>query len=409
VRVPNVPGLYRHSLNLGYYGIKKVGGKRKEHSLRTKDRKLAERRLKEWLSTLGRVSPGVERLTLHELLQKHEKVQAGKSAKTQATDRSIRNKLRETWPYDFRMKVTDIRASHLNEWLARHEKRLKHTSYNRYAGFLKQLFAIAVDDRIIVESPAEKLRTGWKRPQTPQRHVPTIAQFEALVKSIRTQPYSDTAGEAADFVEFLGLAGVGQAEASNLTWGDIDWQKEQLRFRRRKTQHLFYVPFYHHLKPLLNRLLEKRPRNFTPKTPVFHIKDAKKALASACKRLGFDPPFSQRNLRQSLIQRLWQAGVDVKLIAKWQGHQDGGQLILDTYTETFGSGDQDHVDNQLAKLAPKQELPLPHASIGWVDWKEGRLSYEERQLRLLESFDPDAPRRKGLLVWNERTKTWNGS
>ena len=31
---------------------------------------------------------------------------------------------------------------------------------------------------------------------------------------------------SADFVEFLGLAGLGQAEAAALTWPDIDWQRE---------------------------------------------------------------------------------------------------------------------------------------------------------------------------------------
>jgi site-specific recombinase XerD len=82
------------------------------------------------------------------------------------------------------MRVSEVRTSHLNEWLALHEKRLKHTSYNRYAGFLKQLFAIAVDDRIIAEAPVAKLKTPWKRPQTPQRHVPTIPQFEAIVAHI---------------------------------------------------------------------------------------------------------------------------------------------------------------------------------------------------------------------------------
>jgi len=70
VKVPQVPGLYRHSLNLGYYGIKKLGGKRKEHSLRTTDRKLAERRLKGWLADLGKVDTGLERLTLKELVEK---------------------------------------------------------------------------------------------------------------------------------------------------------------------------------------------------------------------------------------------------------------------------------------------------------------------------------------------------
>ena len=46
MKVPQVPCLYRHSLNLGYYGIKKQSGKRKEHSLRTKDRKLMVLRIK---------------------------------------------------------------------------------------------------------------------------------------------------------------------------------------------------------------------------------------------------------------------------------------------------------------------------------------------------------------------------
>ena len=56
-------------------------------------------------------------------------------------------------------------------------------------------------------------------------------------------------------------------------------------------------------------------------------------------------------IRQCLILRLWKAGVDKKLIAKWQGHQDGGQLIMDTYTEVFGDDDAQYERQQLAKLA----------------------------------------------------------
>jgi len=37
-KIPNFPGLYRHALNDNYYAIKKVAGKRKEHSLETTDR-----------------------------------------------------------------------------------------------------------------------------------------------------------------------------------------------------------------------------------------------------------------------------------------------------------------------------------------------------------------------------------
>jgi integrase len=80
------------------------------------------------------------------------------------------------------------------------------------------------------------------------------------------------------------------------------------------------------------------------------MSDAKKALAGACARLGL-PGFSQRAIRRVLIQRLWKAGVDKKLIAKWQGHSDGGKLILDTYTEAFGSDDDKYEQQELAKIA----------------------------------------------------------
>jgi hypothetical protein len=89
VKVPQISRLYRHVLNRGYYGIKKVGGKRKEHALGTTDRKLAERRLKVWLENSEKIDTSVERLTLQELVEKLQKANAGMTSKTQATDRSI--------------------------------------------------------------------------------------------------------------------------------------------------------------------------------------------------------------------------------------------------------------------------------------------------------------------------------
>ncbi len=82
---------------------------------------------------------------------------------------------------------------------------------------------------------------------------------------------------------------------------------------------------------------------------VFAIKDAKKALHAACERLGY-AHFSQRSIRRFHIGRLWRSGVDRKLISKWQGHRDGGKLIIDTYTEVFGDDDGAYEQQQLAKL-----------------------------------------------------------
>lgn len=180
VKVPQVPCLYRHSLSRTYYGIKKVGGKRKEHSLSTTDRKLAERRLKVWIADLGKVNREVEHLSLREMLELLQKTNQGKAAKTRATDASIIRKLKETWPYDLDMRVGDVRTSHLNEWLALHENRLKNTSYNRYAGFLKQLFAIAG----MIGSSRSHWLTNLKIPWKPHYPVRSYRSLYQLVKLI---------------------------------------------------------------------------------------------------------------------------------------------------------------------------------------------------------------------------------
>ena len=348
-KVPNIPGLYRHTKSGRYYGAKKLHGRRKERSLRTTDRQIAERRLLDWVSNLHRVDCEKERTTFRELIAIFQATNRGKSASTQTTHRSIIKRLNRTWRLGLDIEVREIRPSHLDEWLALQEARLKNTSYNRYAGCLKQMFDIAVNDRIIAKSPFANVTTAWKRPQTPVRLVPTADQFQAIVASIRGQRFTDHAEDSADFVEFLGLAGLGQAEASSLRWGDIDWTNDRFSVRRQKTEALFFVPIYPHLRPLLKRLRTRAGKRISPNRPVFAIKDAKKSLQAACNRLEY-PRFSQRSIRRFHIGRLWRSGVDRKLISKWQGHRDGGKLIMDTYTEVFGDDDSAYEREQLAKL-----------------------------------------------------------
>jgi hypothetical protein len=43
-------------------------------------------------------------------------------------------------------------------------------------------------------------------------------------------------------------------------------------------------------------------------------------------------------------------GVDVKVIAQWQGHRDGGKLILDTYSHVR----PEHSDRMAALMTTEQ-------------------------------------------------------
>jgi integrase len=95
---------------------------------------------------------------------------------------------------------------------------------------------------------------------------------------------------------FLGLADLAQAEAGSLTRSDIDFDADRFITFRHKTSTGFAVPIFPQLRPLLEKLCE----NKTNGDRVFKVRDAKKALADACRRLGL-PAFSQRSLQRLFI------------------------------------------------------------------------------------------------------------
>jgi integrase len=112
-----------------------------------------------------------------------------------------------------------------------------------------------------------------------------------------------------------------------LTRADVDFDAGRLITFRHKTSTGFAIAIFPQLRPLLQRLCEGKSNG----DHIFKVRNAKKALAGACRRLGY-PSFSQRSLRRMFITRAIEKGIDVKVIAEWQGHKDGGKLILDTYS-----------------------------------------------------------------------------
>lgn len=90
IKSPSIPGLYRHLKSGRYYAAMKMNGKRREHSLRTKDRQIAERRQRDWVAGLRIVDREVERTTFSQLVDSFLAANRGKSTQTQTRNaRSI--------------------------------------------------------------------------------------------------------------------------------------------------------------------------------------------------------------------------------------------------------------------------------------------------------------------------------
>lgn len=315
--------LYRYSSNGVYYARIKVGGKEIRRSLETTDRDTAKRELARLREEQKQIDRSQGKLTLRELCDRYLKTAQYQKPKTIEGKTLVVRRMKEDWPGGAQTQISKIRPSDVELWLSQYA--FGPSSRNLHAACAKQVFEMAVRDNIISSSPAAHLRSAKRA--TPIRKTPSFEEFKAIVSDIRAQPFNADAAESADFVEFLGLAGLGQAEAAALTQSDIDWERGTITTFRHKTKSGFAIPLYPQLKPLLL----KRRRRGAPNEAVFAIKDAKKAIANSCYRLKL-PRYSQRSFRRMFITRAIERGVDVKVIAEWQGHKDGGKLILGTYS-----------------------------------------------------------------------------
>jgi integrase len=319
------PCLYRYVSNGVYYARFKTGGKEIRCSLETTDRKLADRRLAKKKDEQSRLDRSQGKITLAELCDRYIKTVEHQGEKTVDQKRRVAKRIKEHWPEGSVVQVGKVRPSDVDMWLARYGFGAASRSF--YIQVIKDVFSLALRDKIIWDSPAAHLK--YVKREKPIRRTPTFEQFQQIVESIRSQKFNGhDADESADFVEFLGLAGLGQAEASTLEWPDIDWQREQIITFRHKTKAGFAIPLYPQLRSLLAR---KHAQRQPGGDRVFKIDNAKKAIAAACKRLKL-PAFSHRSFRRMFITRAVERGVDVKVIAQWQGHRDGSKLILDTYS-----------------------------------------------------------------------------
>jgi integrase len=316
--------LYRNSRNGIYYFQGQINGQKYTQSLGTTVRAAANAELTKRRTLLGQLNYAAGKMTLEELCERFRETFKHQKPETVKQKNRILNRIIGDWPTGRSTPIGNIRPSDCDLWLAQYA--FGTPSRNGHIWLLKDVFSMAVRDRTLRESPAQHLRA--KKRSDPLRLTPTFEQFEKIVASVRAQKFNGHGSEdTADFLEAQGLLGLGQAELSSMTRQDVDLERQQIRVCRRKTGERFVIPIYPQARVLIEKACEGKRHN----AKLFALGNAKKALAAACKRLRF-PSFSQRSFRRMFITRAIERGVDVKVIAEWQGHKDGGKLILDTYS-----------------------------------------------------------------------------
>ena len=323
-RIKRKPGLYRYNPSGQYFARVRRSGKLYRQKLGTHDLEYAKRKLDEFRRDLERTDHSKGATSFAAVLDRYESTLTG-APSTLKDKRATILAIKTLFAGCASQPLRNLAPSRFEAFLADRYGRLKASTYNSALTLVRSALDLAVRDRIIAENPVRHLK--YRRRETPVRLTPTFEQFRKIIAEVRAQPFNADALDTGNFLEVMGLLGLGQAELSALRRSDIDLAAARIYVKRQKTGQGFFVPIYPQSRDLIENLCRGKRHN----ERLFKLGDARKSLAGACERLGY-APFTQRSLRRMFITRCIELGVDVKCIAQWQGHRDGGKLILDTYS-----------------------------------------------------------------------------
>ncbi len=328
--------LYRYK-NGVYYGLVKHRGKQIRHSLDTSDLAMARRKLKSWRTDLESTDHTLAGRTMEVHKGKFLPTVTGSAASLDNITRHI-GKLVDEWTGP--AVISKVKKSDCQEWLAQYAD-LRPATRNKMLRAARAFFQSAVEDGVIARNPMDGMR--YEKPGDITRLTPNEDQFSAIVANLRSQVANGHGRQdSADYIELAGRLGLGQAELSGIERQHVHLDAGTIQIFRRKTRQSFLIPIYPLARPIVERRLAAMPADQHAR--LLPHDDCKKALAGACKRLGF-PHFEPRSLRRFFITSALRLGIDAPTIAAWQGHRDGGRLILSTY------GDEVRMDHSLKMAA----------------------------------------------------------
>ena len=104
------------------------------------------------------------------------------------------------------------------------------------------------------------------------------------------------------------------------------------------------------LRQFLEKLQSEMERKLSD--PILSIKSARKALETACKKLGY-PGFTHHDFRHFFATTCIESGVGIPTISRWLGHSDGGALAMKVY----GHLRQEHSNLMIQRVSFDDVVP----------------------------------------------------
>jgi integrase len=234
--------------------------------------------------------------------------------------------IKATWPTLAEMDADAVRREQCRLWADGVRTKYSAPRHNGMVQTLQAIFNIGVTEGSLLDNPAAKLHKASVKQK--ELHLPSQAQFQEMLKFLDVGMRRK---KAAIVVRFLAFSGMRLSEAASITPAMVDLDRGEFRLPGSITKNgkERRVPIIPEMRPLLCRLLDDyKTDNRTG--PILPCRDPLKSLQIVCRMAGI-PVITNHDLRHLFTTRCIESGVDVKTIASWLGHQDGGALILKTY------------------------------------------------------------------------------
>ncbi len=264
----------------------KKGGKQFRRPVKTKDRKLAERRLKEIKEKTGGLTAGEDaKLTFEEVATKCwlESIKHTLAGST-IIQREIR--IKNLAPFFAGKPIRNVTPADCEKWVVKRGAELAPQTFVHELETMKAVFEYGQRHGLLLSNPAADI----KRPKITFAKivVPSREQFRNLVAAIRQSDGrldSQAKSKAgADLVELLAYSGARIGEARVSRWSDVKFETNQIWIHGTKSETSDrLVPMTTALRSFLERLkAEEQPKAGDSIVPIL---SAKKALQTACRKL----------------------------------------------------------------------------------------------------------------------------
>lgn len=334
--------LYRNQSSGTYFALVKRKGKQIRKSLKTKDRKLAERRLREFRKNAERLTASTSdrKAPFSNVAKRWLKVH-NPNLKKSSADRNVRC-VKELNKFFGKIPVSDIGRRHCEDWAVQRGQGIAASTFNKDAQVLKAVLEYALHDGMILDNPARVIKR--RKVVDKEIVIPSREEYESLLLTI--DELDPRARESRNLVQLLALSGMRLGEATRILWREVDFERNQFTVSGgdigTKNHEIRKVPLFPSLRAFLELLLQQQePR---PSDRIISIDSTKSALQTACRVQGL-PHFSHHSFRHFFVSNALEKGIDFKTIASWIGHKDGGLLVAKTY----GHLREIH-SNEMAKL-----------------------------------------------------------